>query len=177
MLAYVFVVIAVACRLMPNAALSNFMPVGAALLLFGARQPRRQMWIPVALFAASDVVLSYFVYHYPLTPSQVTSWLWYAGAILIGGLLRDNARPARVLGAALASSLSFFAISNFAVWLESPFTGGMYPLTWSGLAAGYTAAGPFFPHTLASDLIFTAVFFGIAAVVDARQKAPVIIQS
>src|SRR6266404_6909163 len=176
MLAYVFVVIAVACRLMPNAALSNFMPVGAALLLFGARQPRRQMWIPVALFAASDVVLSYFVYHYPLTPSQVTSCLWYGGAILIGGLLRENARPTRVLGAALASSLSFFAISNFAVWLESPIT-GLYPLTWSGLVACYTAAVPYFRHTLASDLIFTAVFFGIAAVVDARQKSPVTIQN
>ena len=52
MLAYVFILIAVAVRFMPHPL--AFTPVGAALLYFGARASRRRMWIPLALLAASD---------------------------------------------------------------------------------------------------------------------------
>src|SRR3954452_24795660 len=152
MLAYLFVIFAVVVRLLPHAGLWNFTPVGAALLFFGARQPRKQMWIPVALLVASDFVLSLAVYHYPMMPDLFATWAWYGAAILMGGLLRDNAKPARVLGAALGASLSFFVISNFAVWLESthfPQLGVVYPQTLDGLITCFAAAVPFFRNTLA----------------------------
>jgi len=56
MLAYLFVILAVVVRFMPHPL--AFTPVGASLLFFGARGPRRQLWVPVALLAASDVVLT-----------------------------------------------------------------------------------------------------------------------
>ena len=44
MLAYLFVVVAIAVRFMPHPL--AFTPVGASLLFFGARGPRRQCWVP-----------------------------------------------------------------------------------------------------------------------------------
>jgi hypothetical protein len=56
MLAYLFVLVAIAVRFMPHPL--AFTPVGASLLFFGARGPKRQWWIPLALLAASDVILT-----------------------------------------------------------------------------------------------------------------------
>ena len=42
----------------------NFAPVMAALPYFGARVSRQQMWMPVALLAASDLILDKYVYAY-----------------------------------------------------------------------------------------------------------------
>ena len=61
MLAYFFVLIAVASRFLPHP--FSFTPVGAALLLFGARAQRKHVWFPLALLAGSDVVLTKLVYH------------------------------------------------------------------------------------------------------------------
>ena len=65
----------------------------------------------------------------------------------------------RVVSASLAASVSFFAVSNFAVWA----LWNMYPKTLAGLAECYTMAIPFFRNTVASDLLFTGAFFGLAA--------------
>ena len=65
MLAYLFVLLAVVVRLMPHPL--AFTPVTGALLYFGARGPRRQFWVPLALLAASDIVLTKITYGYPLT--------------------------------------------------------------------------------------------------------------
>ena len=61
------------------------------------------------------------------------------------------------MGAALASSISFFLISNFAVWAAWP---AMYPRGVNGLMMSYVAGLPFFRGTLESDLFFTVAFFG-----------------
>ncbi len=36
----------------------HFTPLAASLLFFGARGSRRQLWIPLVLLAATDVVLT-----------------------------------------------------------------------------------------------------------------------
>jgi hypothetical protein len=69
----------------------------------------------------------------------------------------------RVGGAALASSISFFIVSNFGVWAAW----NMYPKTLPGLMTCYAAGLPFFRHTLAGDMLFTAVAFGLPALVAA----------
>jgi hypothetical protein len=159
MLAYYFVFFAIAARFLPHAGSFNFTPVAAALLFFGARMPRKQAWIPVTMFIASDVLLSHFVYGYPVSASDFVTWSWYAAIVLFGSLLASNASPLRVAGASLAASLSFFAVSNLAVWA----VWNMYPKTLTGLAECYTMAIPFFRNTLASDLLFAGAFFGLAA--------------
>lgn len=168
MLAYLFVVFAVAVRFMPHPL--AFTPVAAALLYFGARGSRRQLWVPLVLLAASDVILTKFVYSYPLTWDHFVTWAWYAAILMLGTRLRENANWLRVGGAALASSVSFFVVSNFAVWA----CWNMYPKTLSGLTTCYAAGLPFFRRGIAGDLLFTAVMFGLPALatVVARSHKP-----
>ena len=165
MLAYLFLLLAVLFKLnlLPHAL--GFTPVGAALLFFGARGSRRQAWLPLLLLGGADVVLTRFVYAYPLTLDHVVTWAWYAGVIALGTLLARDARPLRVGAAALATSVSFFVVSNLAVWA----VWNMYPKTLAGLIECYVAAVPFFRHTLAADLFFSAVMFGTAALLASRQ--------
>jgi hypothetical protein len=159
MLAYLFVLLAVAIRFLPHP--FAFTPVGASLLFFGASAPRKRAWIPLAALAASDVVLTHWVYAYPFSLDHFATWAWYAAVLGLGMLLGAKVSPARVLGASLATAVSFFAISNFAVWLAW----NMYPPTLSGLMASYVAAIPFFRNELVSDVLFSAVFFSIPALV------------
>jgi hypothetical protein len=171
MLAYLFLVFALAVHLRFLPLPYSFAPVAAALLYFGARMPRKQMWIPVAALAASGVYLSRSTYGYPVTADLLVTWAWYAGIVLLGGLLAKNASALRVGAASLTASVSFFLLSNFAVWA----VWNMYPKTASGLAMCYVAGLPFFRNAVASDLFFSAAFFGIGYLVSHRQEAPVIV--
>jgi len=159
MLAYLFVVFAVMARMpfLPHP--WNFTPVAAALLYFGARGSRRQLWVPFALLTVSDVILTKFVYAYTFSWDQLVTWAWYAAILWLGTSLRENRSWLRVGGAALASSVSFFVVSNFAVW--AVWSG--YPKTISGLTTCYAAGVPFFRHALLGDMLFTAVMFGLPA--------------
>ena len=158
MLAYLFVLLGVAVRFLPHQ--FSFTPVGASLLFFGAKGPRKQWWIPVAMLAASDLILTLFVYRYKFTPEHLASIAWYAGARWVGTLLRKNSGAVRVIGASLALAVSFFLISNFASWLSWR---DLYPMTWAGLMASYTAGIPFFRRDVIGDLFFSGVFFGLPA--------------
>jgi hypothetical protein len=173
MVAYVFVLLAVAVRFLPHPL--AFTPVTAALLYFGARGSRRQMWVPIALLAASDVVLTKLIYAYPFSWDHFVTWAWYAAILWLGTGLRENSKPLRVAGAALAGSVSFFVVSNFAVWAAW----SMYPKTTAGLVTCYAAGLPFFRRAVEGDLLFTGVMFGLpvaaAAIVrrmDRRHSTP-----
>ena len=161
MLAYLFVVFAILARMpfMPHP--WNLTPVAAALLYFGARGSRRQLWVPFALLAASDVILTKFVYAYQFSWDHFVTWIWYAAILWLGTTLSENRNWLRIGGAALAGSVSFFVLSNFAVWA----CWDMYPKTVGGLMTCYAVGLPFFQRGLAGDLLFTAVFFGIPAMV------------
>jgi hypothetical protein len=171
MLAYVFVLLAIAVRFLPFAGALNvlphawhFTPVAASLLFFGARGSRRQMWIPLVLLAATDVVLTKFIYSYPIGWDQFVTWAWYAAILWLGAGLRVKSGPVRVIGAALASSVSFFLVSNFVVWAAWP---QMYPRGMHGLIRSYVAGLPFFRGTVESDLFFSAAFFGMPVFLNA----------
>ncbi len=164
MLPYIFVLLAIAVRFLPFAGPLNilphawhFTPVAASLLFFGARGARRQMWVPLMLLAATDVVLTKFIYAYAFSWDHLVTWAWYAAILWLGTGLREKVGFWRVGGAALTSSLSFFLVSNFAVWAAWP---QMYPRGFSGLMMSYTAGLPFFRGTVESDLFFSAAFFG-----------------
>ncbi len=156
MLVYVFLLFAFAVRFIPHP--WAFTPVVGSLLFFGARGSRRQMWIPLALLAGSDVVLTKYVYAYPFTWDHFVTWLWYAAILWLGTTLRTNAKPVRVIGAALTGSVSFFLISNFASWAVWQDT---YPRTFAGLMTCYAAGLPFFRRAVEGDLLFTSVMFAI----------------
>lgn len=166
MLAYLFVLLAVAVRFMPHP--FTFTPVTAALLFFGARGPRRQWWVPLVLLAASDVILTKFVYVFPFTWDTFLTWAWYGAMLWLGSKLRDTNRPLPILGASLAGSVSFYVITNFAVWAA---WGDMYPKTFSGLMACYSAGVPFFRHGLEGDFLFTSIAFLTPVAIQAISRA------
>lgn len=158
MLAYLFIILAVAARFLPHP--MAFTPVGAALLFFGARGPRRQWWLPLVLLAASDVVLTTMFYRYPFTWDHFVTWAWYAGMLGLGTMLRQNSGALKIMGSALVGSITFFLVSNFAVWAAWE----MYPKNFAGLMACYDAGLPFFRRAVEGDLLFTAAMFAAPVV-------------
>jgi hypothetical protein len=164
MLAYVFVVLAAVVHIRWIALPFSFTPVLAALLYFGARMPRKQIWIPLAALAASDLYLNRVVYGMAFNADQIITWGYYAAVLLLGAYVIKGWSPVRIGVSALGASVGFFVVSNFAVWLA----GTMYPMTASGLATCYVAGLPFFRNALASDLLFSAMFFGVGYAMSLR---------
>lgn len=171
MLAYLFVVLAAAVHIRWVALPFSFTPVVAALLYFGARMPRKQMWVPLAILAASDIYLNRVVYNYPLHADQVVTWALYAGILLLGASVIKGWSATRIGLSALSGSVGFFLISNAAVWLD----GTMYPMTGKGLQTCLIAGLPFFRNAFISDMLFTAAFFGIGYLVSLRHADEVAI--
>jgi hypothetical protein len=133
------------------------------LLFFGSRASLRRMWIPIAIFAASDVVLTAFVYRYSFSWDHFVTWVWYAGMVLLGSTLKKNAGWVRILTTVLAGSVSFFLLSNFAVWAAWD----MYPHNLAGLLTCYDAGLPFFRRGVEGDLLFTSIMFAAPVLINA----------
>ncbi len=140
---------AAALRLVPHP--PNFTPIGAMALFSGAYLGRRPLAFvaPLGGLLLSDAVLGFY-------SGMQFQYLSIALIVLIGWFALSRMSVLRLGIAAVASSVLFFAVSNFGVWLVS----GMYAKTASGLAACYVAAIPFFQNALAGDLFYTALLFG-----------------
>jgi hypothetical protein len=141
---------AAALRLVPHP--PNFSPIGAMALFSGAYLGRRgavALVAPLGALFLSDLVLGFY-------SGMITVYFSVALIVIIGWLALRRVSPIRVGGAAIASSVLFFALTNFGVWLSS----GFYPRTLAGLEACYVAAIPFFQNTVAGDLFYAAVLFG-----------------
>jgi len=132
----------------------NFAPVGALSLFAGARLRGWQAWIlPLALMAATDPLLGGYSAATPLVYASFLINVW------IGTRLRNSENPLWIGSAAVAGGIQFFLLTNFA-WLAGST---MYPHTLSGVLACYTAGVPFFWRTLASDVFYSGVLFGLHA--------------
>lgn len=152
LVAVALVVFGVMARLLPHPA--NMAPVGAIALFAGATLDKRfGWWLPVAIVAVSDMFLGFY-------SSLPFTWLGFALVGLIGLSLGRWQSWARVPLGAAAGSLTFFAVSNFGVWLA----GGLYTHTWGGLVQCFTLALPFLRPTMVSDLVYSTLFFGVYAV-------------
>lgn len=132
----------------------NFAPVGAMSLFAGARLRGWKAYaLPIALMAITDPLLGGYSAATPLV------YLSFLISVFIGTRLRQTENPLAIGAGALAGSVQFFLITNFA-WLTAS---SMYPHTFSGMMACYSAALPFFARTLASDLFYSGVLFGLHA--------------
>lgn len=150
-IAATLVVFGIVMRIVPHAA--NFAPVGAIALFGGATFGKRYgWWLPVVVMALSDMYLGFY-------SSMPFTWAAYALIGLIGVSMKHWRGWWRVSVGSMAGSLTFFAVSNFGVWVN----GGLYAHTWNGLAQCFTLALPFFRPTAVSDLIFSGIFFGAYA--------------
>jgi len=154
------VFLAAALRLIPHP--PNFTPLAAMALFGGAylSDKRLAFGLPLAALLLSDAVLGF--YH---------GMIWVYGSfvlmVCLGLQLQSRRRLRPIAGAALASSVLFFALTNFGVWAS----GDLYPRTFGGLGACYVAAIPFFQNTIAGDLVYTALLFGGFALVEKKFPA------
>ena len=150
-LALGLVALCVTARMLPH--VSNFSPVAAAALFAGAVLGRRWLAIaiPVIAMLIGDLVQGFY-------DLRVMAVVYAALALpaLIGIVARNSRLWFLAIGGALASSLIFFATTNFAVWAFS----GLYSLDSAGLAECYAAALPFLKYTVAGDLFWSVALFG-----------------
>jgi vitamin B12 transporter len=136
----------------------NAVALGALALYSGARLPRRlAILVPVAAMALSDFFLDFETGRAAVTLVRLADYAAFAGIVLLGRAAARTARPIGLAGLSVCGSLVFFFSSNLAEWLS----GGLYPMTASGLSLCFAAAIPFFWNTLAADLAGTALFFGV----------------
>jgi hypothetical protein len=140
---------AAALRLVPHP--PNFAPIAAMALFSGAQLGLRPMAFaaPLGAMLLSDAVLGFY-------PEVIFVYLSLAITVVIGLALAMRKTVLGVGIAAVSSSLLFFLVTNFGVWLVMDY----YPKTLSGLAACYFAAVPFFKNTLAGDLFYSGLLFG-----------------
>ncbi len=136
-------------RLLPHP--PNFTPIAAIALSSAVYLDKRYAFIiPLTAMLISDAIIGFH-----------DGMVWVYGSFVLIGLiglwLRSHKSPLPILGAALVSSVLFFIITNFGVWLM----GTMYPKTAEGLLACYIAAIPFFQNTLVGDVAYTAALFGL----------------
>ena len=151
------ILLAAALRLVPHP--PNFSPIGAMALFGGAYFGRRALAFaaPLGALLLSDAIIG-FHSGMPFVYGSV------ALIALIGWAVARRITLVSVAVAAVASSILFFAVTNFGTWLTS----GMYPQNFAGLGACYVAAIPFFQNTLAGDLFFSALLFGGFALLERR---------
>lgn len=150
------VLTAAALRLLPHP--PNFVPIGAMALFGGAMfaRGRLALAVPLAAMIVSDLILAAVFYGTSVFASMPFVYAGFAIYVGLGRLVRRRVTPLRIGAATLTGSVAFFLITNFGSWLR----GLWYPMTLEGLVACYTAAIPFFRHTLASDVLYTAILFG-----------------
>ena len=155
------IAIGVMLRILPHPA--NFAPIAAISIFGGAVLPRKvAIWVPLGAMMISDAVIGF----YSLMP---LIWICYLFIALDSSrwLRPASLRKGAVL--TLSSSVFFFVVTNFGVWLTS----GMYAHNWSGIVSCYTLALPFFRNTVMSDVVFTAALFGIYALATHRQRVSI----
>lgn len=142
------ILFAVALRLVPH--LPNFTPI-AAMALFGGTYLSKKYALAVPLVALfiSDIFLGF----------HDTMVFVYGSFLLIGVIgiwLSRHKNLRNVLLTTVFSSILFFVITNFGVWLG----GGLYPKTLAGFLDCYILAIPFFRNTILGDMFYVSLFFG-----------------
>ena len=135
------IVVAAVMRLLPH--LPNMTPITAMALFSGVYFTNKNyaFIIPLLAMILSDIVLGF---------SLITFFV-YASFILVSyiGFASKKIKITTIL----LSSLSFFIITNFGVWLIG------YPKTLDGLLECYTLALPFFRNSLIGDFLFSGLMY------------------
>jgi len=143
------ILLAVSLRIIPHPA--NFAPVSAIAIFGGAKLPRKlALSVPLFAMVISDLIIG-------LHNLVLVTWGCYMLIALASHLWLKKVTIVRTTITAIAASLFFFIVTNFAVWLWS----GMYAHTAQGFIRCFTLALPFFRNTLLSDVTYTLGLFGV----------------
>ena len=134
------IVFAILTRLIPHP--PNFAPV-TAIALFSAINFNNNLLkflIPIISLIVFDIIIGFSLIN-------IFVYLSFIVIVLVGNHFKKIK-----LKSILISSVVFFIISNFGVWIIG------YPKTISGIIMCYAAAIPFFINTILGDLFYSYIF-------------------
>lgn len=156
----------------------NIAPIAAMALLGGIyfKNKKLAFLIPMVVMLLSDIVLEIahiagirqFGGFHEMIPFVYAGFI---GIVAIGTLFKDRVKPLPLISAGLLSSILFFIVSNFGVWITA--AGTFYPMNFSGLVGCYVAAIPFLRLSVLGDLLFIGVFFGAFEMLKAKYPSVV----
>ena len=150
LVAFMLILIAAFSRLIPHPL--NFTPVAAIALFGGVYFDKKfAIIVPISALIISDYFLGFY--------SEIF-WVYGSFAIVgfLGMWLKNHKSVPMIAGTTLLGSILFFIITNFGVWVSAHDT---YAMNLNGLIACYVAAIPFFRNSLAGDLFYVGVLFGV----------------
>lgn len=145
------ILIGVLFRVIPHA--PNFTPMLTIALMSGLYIKNKfSILLPILIMLISDLFIG----------SHITApWIYGSFLIIfsIGRLIKSSAL--NILFYSIASSIIFFIVSNFGVWVS-----GGYSYSLEGLITCYVMAIPFFKNTLISTILFSGLFYSLYYFID-----------
>lgn len=134
----------------------NFTLVGGAFLFAGAYFQDKKIAV---LLMLTTMLISDFIIGFH--DQMLVVYFAYLIVVGLGFFLTPLASRVKVLGFSVLGSLSFYFLTNFAVWYQ----GVLYPMTFSGLIECYGMGIPFYRNQIISDVFSALAFFEIARLV------------
>jgi hypothetical protein len=143
------ILVAALSRILPHPA--NATPITAMALFGGTYFSNRgtAFAIPLIAMFLSDLVIGFHT-------QLILVYLCFMITVCIGFSLRSRKKLFPIGLATAASSIIFFLVTNFGVWLFDQ----LYPKTMNGLWTCYAAAVPFFRNTFFGDLFYVGILVG-----------------
>lgn len=137
-----FITVAALMRLIPHP--PNFVPITAIAIFAGVKLNNIKIAyaIPISIMLISDLFIGFY---------SISLFVYLAFILIItySSFIKKYSIKNIIL-----SSVMFFIITNFGVWLM-----GGYPKSIEGLVLCYTMAIPFFTNSIIADLFFSAILY------------------
>ena len=137
-----FIIVAALMRLIPHP--PNFVPITAIAIFAGVKFNNIKIAyaIPISIMLISDLFIGFY---------SISLFVYLAFILIITYSSFNKKYSIKNI---ILSSVMFFIITNFGVWLM-----GGYPKNIEGLILCYTMAIPFFTNSLMADLFFSAILY------------------
>ena len=160
------IVIASLYRIMPGRPL-GFSPMIAMAVFGGAviKDKKFAFLLPLLAMFVSDALYQLLytngVGNIPgFYEGQALNYVLFGGLTVFGFFIK-NFNIKRIAIASLSAPTAYFLVSNFLVWASSsPLAGLGRPKNFSGMMMCYSDGLPFYPWSVASTFIFSAILFG-----------------
>lgn len=180
----VFILVAAAVTRIPGLMPQNFSALYALAFCAGVYFPGRlAWWLPLAMFAGTDLLLNLYYYLYAgiadaFDPGKLKyllgNYAVYLLLILLGRKFSRKASFVSLLGGGIFGAILFYLVTNTISWLVDP----VYPKNFAGWVQALTRGTPgypptweFFINTLTSGGLFTGLFAGAMKLSEAAESA------
>jgi hypothetical protein len=155
LIAVLLTLVAMSTRLLFNAVhFYNFNAVMATALFAGAYLSRNKLVVLIPIVALFVTDLAMGLYDWKLMAIVYGAFVL---TIFYGRFYAENSTLLSFVVTVLGGSLSFFLLTNGAVWMFGD--GTFYPKTFAGLIECYSMGLPFYRNTLLGDILFSGALF------------------